>query len=338
MRTLTLSLCTILLGTSLGCHAQIPSQGQLTPELARRVEILIRSRTKMPPDYLVSIGPRTHSDIPGYDQIAVNIATPENAASRPALFLLSKDGKTLAQLSTYDIAKDPRTVVSATGRPSRGGPEGAPVDIVGFDDLECPYCTRMHAQLFPALTERYGDKVHIIYRDFPLSIHPWAMHAAIDTNCVAAQSPTGYWNMVDYIHAHAAEFGGQEKSLAKANEMLDSLALDESRKDKLNTEAVQACIKKQDATAIKASLKVGEDLGIEATPILFINGEKLEGAYPLVDVFRMVDSALIAAGQTPPPPYVPPVVPAPAPPAVPAPAPPAVPAAAPPAETGKPSR
>ncbi len=311
MRALSLSLCTFLLCASLGCHAQTPGSGQLTPELARRVEILIRSRTKMPPDYLVSIGPRTHSDIPGYDQIAVNISTPENAPSRPALFLLSKDGKTLAQLSTYDIASDPRTVVSAKGRPSRGGPEGSPVDIVGFDDLECPFCTRMHAQLFPALTERYGDKVHIIYRDFPLSIHPWAMHAAIDTNCVAAQSPAGYWNMVDYIHAHAAEFGGQEKSLAKANEMLDTLALDESRKDKLNTEAVQACLKKQDDTAIRASLKVGEDLGIEATPILFINGEKLEGAYPLADVFRMVDGALTAAGQTPPPPYVPPVPPTP---------------------------
>ncbi len=271
----------------------------------------------MPPDYLVSIGPRTHSDVPGYDQIAVNIATPENAASRPALFLLSKDGQTLAQLSTYDIGKDPRTLVSATGRPSRGGPEGAPVDIVGFDDLECPYCTRMHAQLFPALTERYGNKVHIIYRDFPLSIHPWAMRAAIDSNCVAAQSPTGYWNMVDYVHAHAAEFGGPEKSLAKANEMLDTLALDESKKDKLNLEAAQACIKKQDDTAIKASMKVGEDLGIEATPILFINGERLEGAYPLADIFRMVDGALVAAGQTPPPPYVPPAAPPATPPAAP---------------------
>ncbi len=318
MRVLPLSLCTLLLTASLGCRAQVPAAGgQLSPELARRVEILIRSRTKMPPDYLVSIGPRTHSDVPGYDQIAVNIATPENAASRPALFLLSKDGQTLAQLSTYDIGKDPRTLVSATGRPSRGGPEGAPVDIVGFDDLECPYCTRMHAQLFPALTERYGNKVHIIYRDFPLSIHPWAMRAAIDSNCVAAQSPTGYWNMVDYVHAHAAEFGGPEKSLAKANEMLDTLALDESKKDKLNLEAAQACIKKQDDTAIKASMKVGEDLGIEATPILFINGERLEGAYPLADIFRMVDGALVAAGQTPPPPYVPPAAPPATPPAAP---------------------
>ena len=56
-------------------------------------------------------------------------------------------------------------------------------------------------------------------------------------------------------------------------------------------------------------MKIGEDLGIEATPVLFINGEKLEGAYPIADVFRMVDSALTAAGKTPPPPYVAPAPP-----------------------------
>jgi hypothetical protein len=115
---------------------------------------------------------------------------------------------------------------------------------------------------------------------------------------------------VDYIHAHASDFGGTEKSLAKANEQLDQLALDQAKKDGLKTADVEACVKKQDDTKIKASLKMGDDLGVEATPVLFINGEKLEGAYPLVDVYRMVDAALVAAGQTPPPPYVPPAPPA----------------------------
>jgi protein-disulfide isomerase len=168
----------------------------------------------------------------------------------------------------------------------------------------------MNAQLFPALTERYGNKVRIVYRDFPIPQHPWALRAAVDTNCVAQQSTPGYWNMVDYIHAHASDFGGTEKSLAKANEQLDQLALDQAKKDGLKTADVEACVKKQDDTKIKASLKMGDDLGVEATPVLFINGEKLEGAYPLVDVYRMVDAALVAAGQTPPPPYVPPAPPA----------------------------
>ena len=304
LRALTLSLCTLFLAVTVGCHAQAP-EGQLSPELTRRVEILLRQRTKMPPDYTVTIGARSPSFIPGYDQIPVIFSNAQNPPGKPAIFLISKDGKTLAQFPTYDISGDPRKLVSATGRPYRGGPEGAPVDIVVFDDLECPWCAKMHAALYPAVTQRYGDKVHVIYRDFPLvSIHPWAMHAAIDTNCLVPQSSAGYWTTVDYIHAHADEFGGKEKSLAKANEMLDSVVLDEAKKEGLKTETVEACMKKQEDTAIKASMKVGDDLNIEGTPALFINGEKIEGGYPIEDVFRMIDGALVAEGQKPPPPYV----------------------------------
>ena len=287
----------------LGCHAQAPTEAsaKLSPELARRVEVLIRSKSSVPADFDIHIGPRTKSDVPGFDEIIVTF-TADGKTSKPVTFLLSTDGKTLAQLNKYDISKDPKLLVSGDGRPARGGPANAPVLIVGFDDLECPYCARMHQQLFPALTERYKDQIHIVYRDFPLDIHPWAMRAAIDTNCVAAQSPAGYWNLVDYIHAHAAEMGGAEKSLSKANDTLDSLTRDEGKRQKLNPDTLNACIAKQDDAAIKASLKLGESLGVDATPALFINGEKLEGALPVEYVYRMIDNALIASGQTPPPP------------------------------------
>jgi protein-disulfide isomerase len=288
---------------ALGCHAQTPTDasGRLSPELARRVEVLIRSKSSIPPDYDIQIGPRTKSDVPGFDTINVNFSA-DGKTSKPVAFLLSTDGKTLAQFSKYDISKDPKLLVSGDGRPSRGGPANAPVLIVGFDDLECPYCAKMHQQLFPALIERYKDQVHIVYRDFPLDQHPWAMRAAIDANCVGAQSPAGYWNLVDYVHAHAAEMGGDEKSLAKANDTLDSLARDEGKRQKLNADTLNACIVKQDDTAIKESMKLGESLGVDSTPALFINGEKIEGALPLEYVYRMIDSALIASGQTPPPP------------------------------------
>ncbi|HEX3967644.1 MAG TPA: thioredoxin domain-containing protein [Edaphobacter sp.] len=288
---------------ALGCHAQTPAEtsGKLSPELARRVEVLIRSKSTVSPHYVIQIGPRTRSEVPGFDSISVTFAA-DGKTSKPVPFLLSTDGKTLAQFTRYDIGKDPKLLVSGDGRPARGGPGNAPVLIVGFDDLECPYCARMHAQLFPALTARYKDQIHIVYRDFPLEIHPWAMRAAVDINCVATQSPTGYWNLVDYIHAHAAEMGGEEKSLAKANDTLDSLSRDEGKRQKVNAEILNACITKQDDTAIKASIQLGETLGVDATPALFINGEVLEGFAPLEDVYRMIDNALIASGQTPPPP------------------------------------
>lgn len=287
---------------AVGCHGQVPApvSDRLSPELTRRVEVLIRSKSNVPPNYTIDVGPRTKSDVPGFSEIAVNF-TADGKSSKPVKFLLSDDGKTLAQFSRYDISADPRTMLSAEGRPARGGPSTAPVLIVGYDDLECPYCSKMHAELFPALLERYKDQVRIVYRDFPLSQHPWATHAAIDTNCVGAQSTAGYWNLVDHIHAHASELGGEEKSLAKANTTLDTLAHDEGMRQKIDMAALSACIAKQDDKAIAASVKEGESLGVDSTPALFINGEKLQGAYPIEDVFRMIDGALLAEGKTPPP-------------------------------------
>ena len=304
---------------ALGCHAQTAAKenassnsAALSPALSRRIEVLIRSKLNVPPDYVLQIGPRTKSDMPGYDAITITFSA-NGKTSRPATFLLSDDNMTLAQFSKFDISKDPKDIVSPAGRPSRGGPANAPVVIVGFDDLECPYCARMNAALFPAVLQRYGDKVHIVYKDFPLDQHPWAMRAAVDVNCVGAHSTTGYWNLVDYIHAHAAEMGGDTKSLAKANEQLDTLTREEGKRQNLDAAALDACIAKQDDAEIKASIKVGEALGVGATPALFINGEEVEGAEPIEDIYRIIDNALVAAGQTPPP--ATPGVPAHAPPA-----------------------
>jgi protein-disulfide isomerase len=291
---------------ALGCHAQVPAiagGGKLSPELMRRVQVLIRSRSGVPGNYDITVGPRTKSEVAGFDAISVTFSS-DGKTSKPVTFLLSDDGKTLAQFTKFDISKDPKDLVSATGRPGRGGPENAPVVVVGFDDLECPYCARMHAELFPALTERYKNQVRIVYKDFPLvEIHPWAMRAAIDVECMAAQSPTGYWNLVDYIHAHAAEMGGAEKSVANANATLDSLTKAEGTRQNANSSVLNACIAKQDETAVRASMKEGEDLGVDSTPMLFVNGEKVSGgALPMKYIYKIIDDTLIASGQTPPPP------------------------------------
>ena len=283
---------------------------------------MIRSHSEIPADYVMTVTGRQKSEIAGYEQITVVFASKTNS-SRPVSFLLSEDGKTLAQFNKYDLSKDPREKVSDAGRPSRGGPENAPVLIVGFDDLQCPFCAKMNAQLFPAVVQRYGDQVHFVYRDFPLSQHPWAVHAAVDANCLAAQNPTAYWNYVDYVHSHGAEISGDGQNLAKAQTALDKVATDEGSKQSVNSTQLEACLKKQDDTQVKASMKEGEQLGVDATPALFINGERVDGAQPMEFIYRIIDQALVAAGKTPPPAYQaapPPAVPGQTPPAAGAPA------------------
>ena len=319
-------LSLFLLAASLlrfGCHAQTPAAPvqvgkPLPPAIAFRVEALLRRKAELPPASSINITPMGPSSMPGFSRISVTF-TNEGRTSHALEFLLSDDGKTLEQVATYDIAADPRTLLPAGDRPFRGGPSTAPVLIVGFDDLECPFCAKLHATIFPAITQRYGDKVHIVYRDFPLEQHPWAMRAALDVNCLAAQSPKGYWDAVDRIHSGYSDIGSDpkdakaEKTMPRAEQQLDAIVRDEAVKQKADLNKLNACIAKNDTSAIDASRQLAQAFNLQSTPTLFINGDKIDGAVPIEFVFNVIDTALRAEGITPPPPYVPPTPPAPAP-------------------------
>ena len=109
-------------------------------------------------------------------------------------------------MTRFDLTTDPYAEImkkiDVSGRPTRGNKD-AKVTIVNYDDFECPFCSRMHATLFPGLFKEYGDRVLFIYKDYPIEeIHPWAMHAAVDANCLAAQNNDAYWEYADYLHGN----------------------------------------------------------------------------------------------------------------------------------------
>lgn len=298
-----------------GCKAQTaasPSvaQGSLdAAQLNRRVEIMVRSEFNIPQDYSVSLGIRTPSKITGYDALPVTLTRGEKHTTVD--FLISADSKTLARLETFDLEKDPVFSIDVAGRPIRGNPD-AKVTVINFDDLECPYCARLHASLFPDTMTRYKDKVRFIYKDNPLpaEMHPWAMHAAVDADCVAAQSGDVYWQYVDYLHRHSDEVTGPDRNLPKSFEALDRIARQEGTVGKLDAAKLDACLAKQDETAVHASLHEAEKLRIESAPAVFVNGERIDGAQPEELVWMVIDRALRAAGVEPPPSAAPPAAPA----------------------------
>src|SRR5258708_27713130 len=163
----------------------------------------------------------------------------------------------------------------------------------------------MHATLFPGLLKEYGDRVKIIYGDYPLvEIHHWAMHAAVDANCLADQSSAAYWDFADYVHANQKVIAGRSPQEAFGN--LDVAARDQATKHHLNIAKADACIKKQDETAVRASIAAADQLGVDSTPTLFVNGERAAGPRP-GEVRNIINRALADAGQQPP---APPAVPA----------------------------
>lgn len=266
--------------------------------LRRSIEIEIRNLYHVPAYYTLTFGNPHASQVQDYITLPVTLSAGSNAKTLE--FLLSNDGKTLAKLDTFDLAHNPARSIDIAGRPVRGNPQ-AKVTIISFDDLECPVCARMHQALFPGVLEKYKDQVRVIYKDNPLSqIHPWAIHAAVDANCLAAESGQAYWAYVDYLHTHSEEITGHDDNEQRRASDLDRVAKEKATSFKLDSTKVSACLGKQDETAVRASLGEAAKLGLNYAPAVFVNGERIEGYIPPEALGVVINRALRAEGIEPP--------------------------------------
>lgn len=286
----------------LGCAAQANS-----PEVNQRIERQFRAfyGERIPPSVIISVGPRQPSkDFPGYDK--VTIALSQGERKQEVDFLLSKDGNTLVRVTKFDLTKDPfaetMKKIDLRGRPVRGNKD-AKVTIVNFDDFQCPFCSHMHSELTEQVLKTYGDRVKLVYKDFPLTeIHPWAVHAAVNANCLASQSGDAYWDFADYAHANQRQITGTEQKPPFKEQFaaLDKAALDIGQRRNLQLAPLQSCLKAQSDAPVLASIKEGMGIGVQATPTIFVNGEKVDGAVPLPEMQALINRALRDAGQTVP--------------------------------------
>jgi protein-disulfide isomerase len=268
----------------------------LTPEITHRITTEIRSRYNVPPQVTISISNPKPGTTSGYDDLVVTFTGGTNSTQHD--FLISSDRKTLAHVEKIDISQDLMSKIDVKKRPVKGNPD-AKVTIVNFDDFQCPFCSRMHTTLFADLFKDYADKIRVIYKDYPLiEIHPWAMHAAIDGNCLGEQNGPAYWDFADYIHANQKLMAGKSRTEAFSN--LDNAAKEQGQKHQLDAEKLQACMQKQDETAVRASMAEGDKLGVDSTPTLFINGERFTGAVPEEELRAALNRALADSGQQAP--------------------------------------
>jgi protein-disulfide isomerase len=282
----------VLLLICLGCSAQ-----SVAPDTVRTIQRQVRAFYSLPPSVKISVGELKPSPFPSYDAVTITLDGGEKKQNFE--FLLSKDGKTLIRMTKLDLTKDPYAEtmkkIDMKDRPTRGAKD-AKVVVVNYDDFQCPFCSRMHQTLFPQLMKEYGDRVLFIYKDFPLDeIHTWATHAAVDANCLAGQSNEAYWSFADYIHAHQDEISSLKGHEAQVS-ALDKLVLAQGQKSNLDQGRLQSCIKAQNDAAVKASVKEAEGLGVSATPTMYVNGEKVDGALTIEELRAIFDRALNDAG------------------------------------------
>ncbi len=188
----------------------------------------------------------------------------------------------------------------ASSKPSTPGGEAinfrvlgradAPVTLVEYTDMQCPYCAAYARRTFPELKRLYIDKGKVRYesRDLPLSFHAFALPAAVAARCAGEQGK--YWPYRDVL-------AQRQDELPKAP--YDAWAAELG----LDVERFAACRNSEDvARSIRAEAADAQAIGITGTPTFLIrrtadgasSGERIQGAEAL-EVFEQKIDALLAA-------------------------------------------
>ena len=171
-----------------------------------------------------------------------------------------------------------RSDVSTAGAFAKGG-AAAPVTIVEFSDFHCPFCKRVQPVVAQVL-KKYGDKVRLVYKDFPLdSLHPQARAASEAARCAGEQGK--FWEFHDKVYA-----GGSDSSPATMTQYAREVAV-------ADMPTFEACVSaRKHQAVVQRDVAEGIKLGLTGTPGFFINGRLLSGAQPLDAFTSIIDAEL----------------------------------------------
>jgi len=163
-------------------------------------------------------------------------------------------------ISSWDLSKEPML-----------GNKNAPVEIIVFDDFQCPFCARFEQQSFKEIKTNYIDtgKVKFIYMHFPLGFHSMAAPAAEATECAHEQGK--FWELHDKIFENQASLN--EENLKKWAQEIG-----------LNMEDFNTCYSTgKYSEEVQKEMALGSSVGIQGTPSFLINGKLAVGALPMDD-------------------------------------------------------
>jgi protein-disulfide isomerase len=234
--------------------------------------------------------PVTDADVDSfYEQNKAQIPRPkEEVAGQIKMYLeQQRQGETRQKFfdelrSRYKVEyllEPDRIEVAATG--PAVGPATAPVTIVEFSDFQCPFCSRL-VPTIEQVKAKYGDKVRIVFRQFPLNFHQFAQKAAEASLCANEQGK--FWQM------HDAMFKDQA---ALSVDQLKATATGLG----LNADQFNSCLDQgKYAAQIQTDIDAGTKAGVNGTPAMFINGRFLSGAQPLAEISKVIDDELVRKG------------------------------------------
>jgi protein-disulfide isomerase len=172
--------------------------------------------------------------------------------------------------------------IAAPARAPTKGKKGAKVVIHEFSEFQCPFCTRVLPTVKQVMDE-YGDKVQIVWRNYPLPFHDKAFKAAEASQEVFEQGgDEKFWKYHDILFENQKAL--EPENLIKYAEQVGGINT-AKLKTALDTDKHKATVQADMDAITKAGARIG-------TPSFFINGKLLQGAQPFPAFKAAIDDAL----------------------------------------------
>lgn len=153
------------------------------------------------------------------------------------------------------------------------GEKAAPVTITVFADFQCPYCAQASDVLMKDILPAEGGNTRLVFRHFPLAMHPWARPAAEAAACAHEQGDRYFWGFHNYLFEHQREITPDNLRLK-----LDAYGATLQGFDPAD---FKACLdQKRTAAKVEQDVALGTEVGVRGTPTVFINGQLVTGVQP----------------------------------------------------------
>jgi protein-disulfide isomerase len=192
-------------------------------------------------------------------------------------WLATKTAKTPINVF-FEQPRRPTYDVKIGDAPFFGG-ENAKVEVVEFSDFQCPFCSKA-AGILKDLKKKYGKKIKIAFKQYPLPFHSQAKTAAIAALCANEQKTDYFWKL------HDAMFADQSKLSVEA---LKATA----QKIGLDSKKFDSCLdSKKFLAKVESDIKEGQAIGVKSTPTFFVNGQQIQGAQPISVFSEIIDAEL----------------------------------------------
>lgn len=298
-RVKTSSAVMLLLAAAVSLQAQSQPAAQPADLATRtRIERYLRERFSVAPVDSITVGPLAPSIYAGFLKTTVTVGSGKSKSSED--FYVTKDGNYLIEGKVFGLNGNPEQqverLIDTQGQPSEG-PASAPVTIVEYADLECPMCAEMQQFLEKQVVPKYGSKVRIVFKEYPLfSIHPWAVEAAVANECAFRINPANYSPYRSLIFknqdAITNAIKGATTNAARAQALRDQL-MNFGAQAGIDRAKLGACYDGHETLqTVRNDFNEGQKLGVNSTPTFFINGKMESGALPAADFFKVIDEAL----------------------------------------------